>query len=60
MTLRWDNEAWRKSSFSTATGECVEVARGAEAIRVRDSKNSNGPALTVALSGWSALLRTLD
>lgn len=29
-------EAWRKSSYSYASGECVEVGDG---IQVRDSKN---------------------
>jgi hypothetical protein len=51
---------WRKSSFSDATGECVEVAHRTEAVGVRDSKNPSGPVLAIDPSGWSALLRTLD
>ncbi|MER5260775.1 DUF397 domain-containing protein [Actinosynnema sp. NPDC002837] len=37
---------WRKSSRSNGTGACVEVAVSADAFRVRDSKNTAGPALT--------------
>ncbi|CCH34148.1 DUF397 domain-containing protein [Actinosynnema sp. NPDC047251] len=36
---------WRKSSRSNGGGNCVEVARSAGAVRVRDSKNSAGPVL---------------
>lgn len=32
---------WRKSSYSSNGGDCVELAAGA----VRDSKNPAGPAL---------------
>ncbi|MFF7155920.1 DUF397 domain-containing protein, partial [Streptomyces sp. NPDC008139] len=35
-----------KSSYSTANGECVEVAVNVPGtVRVRDSKNPEGPAL---------------
>jgi hypothetical protein len=33
---------WRKSSFSSSGGDCVEVSR---AGAVRDSKNPDGPTL---------------
>jgi hypothetical protein len=37
---------WRKSSFSGANGNCVEVAPTADGgTAVRDSKNPDGPAL---------------
>lgn len=40
---------WRKSSYSGAgSNECVEVARTLD--RVRDSKNPDGPVLTVDLT----------
>jgi hypothetical protein len=57
---RRDVVVWRKSSFSTATGECVEVALSSEVVGVRDSKNPNGPTLNLAPARWCALLRTLD
>jgi hypothetical protein len=46
---------WRKSTFSNAVGECVEVADLDSGHRaVRDSKNPTGPALTVTADQWSA------
>ena len=33
---------WRKSSFSSSGGDCVELSR---AGAVRDSKNTDGPTL---------------
>lgn len=46
---------WRKSSFSGAAQNCVEVARpGTGAVAVRDSKNPDGPVLVVSRSRWTA------
>lgn len=45
---------WRKSSFSAASGNCVEVRQDLAAIR--DSKNPTGPALAVEPT---ALLKTV-
>jgi hypothetical protein len=51
--------AWRKSSRSNATqANCVEVARSAEAVAVRDSKNTSGPVLTFPVNGWATFLHT--
>jgi Domain of unknown function (DUF397) len=49
--------AWRKSSYSNASGSCVEIAmlNGAPDepdIAVRDSKDPHGPALTFTASHW--------
>jgi hypothetical protein len=45
---------WRKSSHSGAEGgQCVEVANGTAAVHIRDSKNTNGPMLTVAPDAWA-------
>ncbi|MFY9809644.1 MAG: DUF397 domain-containing protein [Pseudonocardiaceae bacterium] len=46
---------YRKSSRSTATGNCVEVADLPGGHRaVRDSKNPAGPALTFTPAEWVA------
>ncbi|MCX4996438.1 DUF397 domain-containing protein [Streptomyces longwoodensis] len=50
-------QPWRRSSYSGgAGGECVEVADCAHSVRVRDSKDTNRPALSVTASAWSAFL----
>jgi hypothetical protein len=46
---------YRKSSYSTATGNCVEVAFEADgAVHVRDSKDRTGPVLAFTPAEWSA------
>jgi hypothetical protein len=47
---------WRKSSFSTETADCVEIAYSAEspAIGIRDSKNLAGGILMANLPVWQA------
>lgn len=53
---------WRKSSFSGGSGSgndsCVEVALLNDATAVRDSKNVDGPTLTISTTAWQALLIT--
>jgi hypothetical protein len=46
---------WRKSSWS-APDNCVEVARTATLIAVRDSKNPSNGALVFTASAWRAFL----
>ncbi|MFE4358948.1 DUF397 domain-containing protein [Kitasatospora xanthocidica] len=48
---------WRKSSYSGAQSDCVEVAVGLPgAVPVRDSKDSGGPALLFPADAWSSFL----
>ncbi|MGI5204071.1 DUF397 domain-containing protein [Spirillospora sp. CA-108201] len=48
---------WRKSSYTGANGgDCVELAELQQAITVRDSKDPDGPALTVPRRAWATLL----
>jgi uncharacterized protein DUF397 len=47
--------SWRKSSFSGANG-CVEVLRTDSIVRVRDSKDREGPVLTFSHDAWRELL----
>jgi hypothetical protein len=48
------DQRWRKSSYSgNGGGNCVEVASNMSGVvAVRDSKNPDGPVLTVETAGW--------
>ncbi|MBT2470297.1 DUF397 domain-containing protein [Streptomyces sp. ISL-66] len=51
---------WRKASYSSTTGgDCVEVATQPCRIAVRDSKNPDGPAFTVAPAAFAEFVRAL-
>lgn len=47
---------WRKSTRSSAQGQCVEVAALHGATAVRDSKHPTGPALIVTPGEWDAFV----
>ncbi|MEU2891693.1 DUF397 domain-containing protein [Streptomyces albidoflavus] len=47
--------SWFKSSYSGGDGDnCIEVAHGAEAVHVRDSKDLGRDSFAVALGAWAA------
>ncbi|MER5555855.1 DUF397 domain-containing protein [Streptomyces sp. NPDC002793] len=49
--------AWRKSSYSSGEGrECVEFATAATRVHIRDSKQVNGPVLTVEPGAWAGFV----
>jgi hypothetical protein len=51
---------WRKSSYSSQDGNCVEVATNLlGAVAIRDSKDPGGPMLLIPAAGWRAFLRGL-
>jgi hypothetical protein len=51
--------AWRKSTFSSGGGDCVEIAPDALSVLVRDSRNRSGAVLAMSPSQWSAFLRRI-
>jgi uncharacterized protein DUF397 len=51
---------WRKSSYSSQDGNCVEVARNLpELVAVRDSEEPDGVKLMVSRETWRAFLQAL-
>lgn len=55
MTVDLSSASWFKSSRSTGTKDCVEVAHlDAGMVGVRDSKNPSDPALVFSPAGWDA------
>ncbi|WP_329431177.1 DUF397 domain-containing protein [Streptosporangium sp. NBC_01495] len=61
-TADLNNVTWRKSSYTTNDGQCVEVGAipDLSAITVRDSKNPQFPAARFSTIAWSAFLASLD
>lgn len=50
---------WRKSSHSDSNG-CVELCHVGTTVFVRDTKNSDGPALGFARPDMAALITTVS
>lgn len=52
---------WQKSSFSSGQGgACVEVAHIGGDLTVRDSKNPEGPALSLSPAAWAAFTAAIS
>ncbi|MGW4891266.1 DUF397 domain-containing protein [Kitasatospora sp. NPDC004240] len=50
-------DCWRKSSYSGAQSECVEIAVDApDAVPVRDSKDPSGPVLRFSPVAWASFI----
>jgi predicted secreted Zn-dependent protease len=48
---------WKKSSWSYANGNCVQVAGLSDSvIRIRSSRDVNGPVLTFTAAKWDAFI----
>jgi hypothetical protein len=51
---------WRKSSYSSQSGNCVEVARNLSGlVAVRDSKEPDVAKLVVSRKTWRAFILAL-
>ena len=51
---------WHKSSYSSQSGNCVEVARNLPGlVAVRDSKESDGVKLMVSREAWRVFIRSV-
>jgi hypothetical protein len=44
---------WRKSTYSRALGNCVEVGTGRALVAVRDSQDPDGPVIDVSPKAWT-------
>ncbi|USY22376.1 DUF397 domain-containing protein [Nocardiopsis exhalans] len=49
---------WYKSSYSSGSGSCVEVAEGL-ATGIRDTQNRNLGHLDVPATEWNALIKAV-
>lgn len=50
---RTSQQRWRTSSYTGANGgNCVEVGHTGHMIAVRDTKDSQGPALAFSPTAW--------
>jgi Domain of unknown function (DUF397) len=54
-----DGVTWRKSTRSAANGNCVEVARLAGEIAVRDSKDPDGAVLRFSNAAWRGFIASV-
>jgi hypothetical protein len=50
-----DGAAWRKSSYSSSEGQCVEVTLST-VIGVRDTKDRSAGHISVAPKSWSTFI----
>ena len=51
---------WRKSSYSSQSGNCVEVARNLPGlVAVRDSQEADGTKLVVSQETWRVFIRSV-
>ncbi|MBV9141870.1 MAG: DUF397 domain-containing protein [Pseudonocardiales bacterium] len=52
--------AWRKSTYTVNTGQCVEVAEGQDGCAVRDSKDPAGPVISVGRAPWALMMAAIS
>lgn len=59
ITADFSTARWRKSSYSTNAGNCVEVAVAGGAVGLRDSKHPHGTPLAFPTAAFTALVTTV-
>ena len=59
IDLEQGERQWRKSSFSGAVGNCVEIALPGEEALIRDSKNIQGGMLHLSANMFDLMLQNL-
>jgi len=47
-----NGDTWRKSTHSGPQANCVEVGHATGQIKVRDTKDRQGPVITLNSSTW--------
>ncbi|GDY31824.1 DUF397 domain-containing protein [Gandjariella thermophila] len=52
--------AWRKSSYSTGTGNCVEVAPAAGGVVIRHSKHPTAGTITFGFADWKSFIHEVQ
>jgi uncharacterized protein DUF397 len=50
-------QAWRKSSYSNPSGNCVEAAGLAGGVALRDSRSPDGATLVFTSATWGVFVR---
>ncbi|WP_328339496.1 DUF397 domain-containing protein [Streptomyces violaceus] len=47
---------WQKSTYSAEAANCLEIATTSTTVHLRDSKNPDGPHLTLRPTAWVEFL----